>query len=58
MLGRWAVPRLGALNLGTALLAIGWPTGAGQLAAPGLALVATAMLTSVALAASAIRATR
>ena len=29
-----------------------------QLAAPGLALVATAVLTSVALAASAIRATR
>ena len=58
VLGRWAVPRLAALNLGTALLAIGWPTGAAQPAALGLALVAAAVLTSVALGASAMRAAR
>ena len=58
VLGRWVVPRLVALNVGTALLAIGWPTGAAQLAACGLALVAIAVLTSVALGATAIRAAR
>jgi len=58
VLGRWAVPRLVALNAGTALLAIGWPIGATQLAGVGVGLVAAAVLTSTALGALAIRAAR
>ena len=59
VLGRWAVPRLAALNLGTALLAIGWPTGAAQLGGAGpRPRRAPRCSTSVALGASAIRAAR
>ena len=58
VLGSSAVPRLIALNLGAALLAIGWPTGAAPLAAAGLVLVAVAVLASVALGSMAIRTAR
>lgn len=54
-LGAWAAPRVVALNAGTALLAVGWPLGSGTLAGLGTVLVATAVLSSVALAALAVR---
>ncbi|HET7830535.1 MAG TPA: hypothetical protein VFL03_13315 [Candidatus Limnocylindrales bacterium] len=54
-LGRWAAPRLVALNIGTALLAVGWPLGFGTVAGIGTVLVAAAVLSSVALAGRAVR---
>jgi nitrite reductase (NO-forming) len=58
VLGRGAVPRLLALNAGTALLALGWPTGSTHAAAAGLVLAATAVLSSVILGGLAIRESR
>ena len=58
VLGQWAVPRLAALNAGTALLAIAWPTGAAQVATAGLILVGAAVLASVSLVVRAIRESR
>ena len=55
ILGRAATPRLVALNAGTALLAIGWPTGAGMAAVAGAVLVAGSVFASVALAIQALR---
>ena len=54
LLGRLATPRLVALNLGAALLAIGWPTGIPALAAAGAVLVALAVVSSAGLAWSAL----
>ena len=56
VLGRWAAPRLVALNLGAALLALAWPTGAAELAGVGVGVVAVAVLASIALGGLAIRA--
>jgi hypothetical protein len=58
VLGRWAVPRLVALNAGTALLAIAWPAGVTHVATGGLILVAAAVLASVSLVGRAIRESR
>ena len=55
VLGRAATPRLVALNLGTALLAVGWPMGLGVPAGIGALLVAASVVASVGLAASALR---
>ena len=55
LLGRWAAPRLLALNAGAALLALGWPLGVSALAVTGVALVAVAVLSSVGLAVSSLR---
>ncbi len=54
VLGRAAEPRLVALNLGTALVAVGWPLGIAPLAGLGLALVAAAVVASAGLAWSAV----
>ncbi len=58
ILGRFATPRLLALNGGVALLAIGWPLGLAWAAAGGGALVAVAVVATVALAAEALQAGR
>jgi hypothetical protein len=58
VLGQWAIPRLAALNAGTALLAVAWPTGAPRVATAGLVLVAAAVLASVSLVGRAIRESR
>jgi nitrite reductase (NO-forming) len=55
VLGRAATPRLVALNLGTVLLAIGWPAGLGVLAGAGALLATGTVVASVGLAASALR---
>jgi nitrite reductase (NO-forming) len=55
VLGRVATPRLVALNLGVVLLAVGWPAGLGVPAGVGAVLVAGSVVTSVGLAASALR---
>lgn len=55
MLGRAAVPRILALNAGTALLAIGWPAGIPALAAAGAGLAGAAVVTSAGLAWSALQ---
>jgi hypothetical protein len=55
ILGRAAVPRIVAFNVGVLLLAIGWPTGIAELAVVGLALVLVAVVMSVALAVLALR---
>ncbi|OGO57945.1 MAG: hypothetical protein A2V85_13275 [Chloroflexi bacterium RBG_16_72_14] len=55
VLGRLATPRLVALNLGTALAAVGWPAGVALLVAAGAALGAAAILASVGLALVALR---
>ena len=55
VLGRVATPRLVALNVGTLLLAVGWPLGIGALAGAGALLAAGAVVASVGLAASALR---
>ena len=55
ILGRAATPRLVALNGGTALLAIGWPAGAGSAAVAGAVLVAGSVLGSVVLAIQTLR---
>jgi nitrite reductase (NO-forming) len=55
VLGRAAGPRLVALNVGTALLAVGWPMGLGPVAGAGALLVAGAVVLSVGLAATALR---
>ncbi len=55
VLGRAATPRLVALNVGTCLLAVGWPMGVGILAGAGAVLAAGAVVGSVGLAASALR---
>ena len=55
VLGRAATPRLVALNVGTALLAVGWPLGLGVPAGVGAVLAAGAVVVSVGLAASALR---
>ena len=54
LLGRATRARLGAINLGTALLAIGIPTGGGPLVAAGAALAAVGLTTSLALGAGAL----
>ncbi len=54
VLGRAAAPRLFALNTGTVLLAVGWPTGIAALAAAGAALAALAVVSSAGLAWSAL----
>jgi nitrite reductase (NO-forming) len=54
-LGRWATPRLLALNAGVALLATGWPAGIAAAEAAGGALAGIAVVASVALAVSAVR---
>jgi len=54
LLGRAASARLVALNLGAALVAIGWPTGIAPLAAAGVALAAVAVVGSAGLAWSAL----
>jgi hypothetical protein len=53
-LGRLATVRLVALNLGVALLAIGWAVGDARLAAIGAVGVGVAVLVSVALAVRAV----
>ncbi len=55
VLGRGARTRLVALNLGAALVALGWPLGLAPVAAIGMALVAVAVVSSVGLAWSALR---
>jgi nitrite reductase (NO-forming) len=55
VLGRVATHRLVALNVGTALLAAGWPIGIGALAGAGALLAVGAVVVSVGLAASALR---
>lgn len=50
LLGRLAAPRLVALNLGTAVLSVGWPTGSLPLTVAGAALVTLAVAVSAALA--------
>jgi hypothetical protein len=54
VLGRVAAPRLAALNVGAALVAVGWPTGIAALAVPGAALVVAAVVASAGLAWSAL----
>ena len=54
VLGRAAQPRLVALNLGAALVAVGWPLGFAPVAALGLLLAATAVVASAGLAWSAL----
>jgi hypothetical protein len=54
ILGRAAGPRLAALNLGTALVAVGWPLGIGPLAAAGEGLAAFGIVASVGLALAAL----
>jgi nitrite reductase (NO-forming) len=56
ILGRGATARLVALNAGTALLAVGWPTGSGPLAAAGAILAGAAVIATVGLTALALRA--
>ena len=53
-LGRWATARLAALNVGTALLAVGLPTGTGPLIGAGGGLAALALGASLALVAGAV----
>jgi nitrite reductase (NO-forming) len=55
VLGRLATPRLVALNVGTGLIAVGWPAGLAPLGAAGAALALAAVLTSVVLALVALR---
>lgn len=55
VLGRVATVRLLALNVGTALVAVGWPAGQGAIAGAGLALAGAAVLASVGLAVAALR---
>lgn len=55
LLGRAAAPRLVLLNVGAALLGLGWPTGIVPLAAVGGALSAMAVAASAVLAWSALR---
>jgi len=55
VLGRAATPRLVALNLGVAMLAVGWPLGLGVASGAGALLVAATVVGSVGLAASALR---
>jgi len=50
LLGRLALPRLVALNLGTAVLSVGWPLGSLPLTVAGAALAAVAVAVSAALA--------
>lgn len=54
ILGRAAAPRLGALNLGAALVAVGWPLGLGAVVAVGAALAGASVVASAALAWSAV----
>jgi hypothetical protein len=58
ILGRFATPRLLALNGGVLLLSIGWPMGLAAPTGAGGVLVAATVIASVALAASALRAGR
>jgi hypothetical protein len=53
-LGRAATPRLVALNLGAALVSVGWPLDFAPLVATGAALAAVAVVVSAALAWSAL----
>lgn len=55
VLGRAATARLLSLNVGTALVAVGWPAGQGSIAVAGLVLAGAAVLASVGLAAVALR---
>ena len=55
VLGRASATRLVALNAGTVLLAIGWPSGIGAMAALGGVLAAAAVLASLGLAVAALR---
>ncbi len=54
ILGRAARPRLFALNLGAALVSVGWPLSVGPLVAAGAALAALAVVASAGLAWSAL----
>lgn len=54
ILGRAAGPRLVALNLGAALVAIGWPASVWPMLAAGAAIAAAAVVASAALAWSAL----
>lgn len=54
VLGRAARPRLVALNLGAALVSLGWPLGFGPLVAAGAALAALVVVASAGLAWSAL----
>lgn len=55
LLGRAAAPRLLALNVGTALVAVGWPLGIPWLAAAGVGLAGAAVVASAGLAWSALQ---
>ena len=55
VLGRWARPRVLALNAGVVLVAAGWPLGIPQLAGVGAMLVAGAVVSAAGLAWSALR---
>lgn len=54
ILGRAAAARLAALNLGAALIALGWPPGIGPFVALGAALAGASVVASAALAWSAV----
>jgi len=55
VLGRGARARLVALNLGVALVAVGWPLGLEPVAALGMTLVAAVVVSSVGLAWASLR---
>jgi len=55
VLARWATVRLVALNVGTVLVAVGWPAGLVPVALAGAFLAAAALGASLALAAAALR---
>jgi nitrite reductase (NO-forming) len=55
VMGRAAAPRLLALNVGTALVAVGWPLGLPWLAAAGVGLAGAAVVASVGLAWTALQ---
>ena len=54
LLGRLAAPRLAAINVGAALLGLGWATGTGALVGAGAALATVAVVSSAGLAWSAL----
>ena len=58
ILGRVSAPRLLALNVGVALVAVGWPLGIGGAAMAGAGLVTVALLGTVALTVLALRVPR
>jgi hypothetical protein len=58
VLGLWAGPRVVALNVGTACVAVGWPLGFSQLTAFGAFVVAASVVAAAGLAGSALRVAR